>query len=324
MGQGTDSKLAAFISELAPNSLRAFVTHSDTGIGHESFLALSGHGRSLKQLKLCLHSDALPAIAYLKGCTELETLDLEDLHGTIDMEKTQNDVFLETIAWLRECKSLREVSFKKFQSAPALMVPILLEDRIRLEKVEIESSSYALKDSSGFHMALANQKSIQSLGLQADGEDAWGVPVSTFIDSLGKMTELRELRLNIYNCESIGDPQISALATALENLEGFYINTGWNYTDAVLGPVAKLKQLRNITFGAFSRFTTDGLLEFVAQLGPGNQGMVLTVDAADPDAGLSDDEQNLVREALNVKVGGEFGYQFWRDPDVSEFEGESD
>jgi len=40
--------------------------------------------------------------------------------------------------------------------------------------------------------------------------------------------------------------------------------------------------------------------------------MVLIVDMAHPEDYLSDEEQNLVRDALFAKVGGRFEYTLWR------------
>jgi hypothetical protein len=56
----------------------------------------------------------------------------------------------------------------------------------------------------------------------------------------------------------------------------------------------------------------DGLLDFISRLGPGNQGIRLSVDMADTDTLLSEDELTLVRENLAEKVGGTLEYMALR------------
>jgi hypothetical protein len=111
--------------------------------------------------------------------------------------------------------------------------------------------------------------------------------------------------------------------------------------DGVLECVAELRNLRSVVFSGISKFTTDGLLEFVSRQTPANQGIRVMVDMvkiadpswpwalvplartyiigyanrasqADPDTLLSDDEVALVRESLAEKVGGTFEYTPYR------------
>ncbi|KAF1982237.1 hypothetical protein K402DRAFT_397678 [Aulographum hederae CBS 113979] len=320
-GTDTDAKLATFLNSLRPNSLRVFETFSDAGVGPETFLALSGHGESLNELNLELRSDILPSLAFLKGCTSLEVLTLVDLHGITDLESTQNDVFLETVDWLRQCKNLKRLSFTKFPSAVAITTPILLQDSIKLERLELDM--YTLKDHVDFSMALANQKSLRSLLLRGDGDDAGGDALTALVNSLVELKELRELKL-VFMMDPISDAEVIKMAESLPNLEDFYFG-GYAISDAVLPSIAKLLNLRTVTLNAVTRLSLNGLLDFVASLdATAHQGISVVVDNADPDFALSDEEQNLVRESLVAKVGGRFEYTLFRDPDAGWGDSEDD
>ncbi|KAF2006962.1 hypothetical protein P154DRAFT_421161, partial [Amniculicola lignicola CBS 123094] len=161
-----DHKFSEFIGTVRPQSLKNIETIRDIGASAETFLALNAHSKSLKDLKLCVSNDSLPHLSLLKGCTALEALKIEDTHGSMDLEKTQNDVFLEVIDWLLKCEDLRRLSFTKLLSAAPIVTPLLLQDRIKLRELEIDS--YVPKDCAVFHQALVNQRdSLRFLSLQS-------------------------------------------------------------------------------------------------------------------------------------------------------------
>ncbi|KAF2263736.1 hypothetical protein CC78DRAFT_496246 [Lojkania enalia] len=316
-----DHKFAKFIGSIRPQSLRMIETISDIGVGAKSFHALNAHSESLKDLRLCVSTDSLPYLSLLRRCTALEALRIEDIHGTINLEKTQNDVFLETIEWLRSCGDLRRLSFTKLQSASSIIAPVLLEDCIRLSKLEIDS--YMPKDSQLLHQALVHQRwSLRFLSLNGDTDGMFRDDVDILVDSLKQLTELRVLKLLLVQ-EIFQDEHLITIIDNLRLLEDLYI-TGIELKDGVLECIGNLTNLRSIAFAGISKFTTDGLFEFISRLGPSNQGIRVMVDMADPDTLLSDEEVMLIRDSLNEKVGGTLEYTLWRDPNVSEFEGDSD
>ncbi|KAL2358697.1 Phosphomethylpyrimidine kinase-domain-containing protein [Cryomyces antarcticus] len=57
-----------------------------------------------------------------------------------------------------------------------------------------------------------------------------------------------------------------------------------------------------------AKVTARGLLDFISKLGPGNEAIVVSVDNADPEDHLTEEEQKLVRDELANKVGGRFDY----------------
>lgn len=317
-----DVDFADFLRNLRPHSLRMLETLRYIGVLSETFAALNCHSESLKDLRLCVGRESLADLSLLQGCTALEALRIEDEDtSNIDLEQTHNDTFTEITAWLSKCENLRVISFSGVRSAPALIAPLLLGGNIELRKLEVDS--YLPRESAQFHRALTHQKeSLRNLQLLGDTENMYRDDVDTLVDSLKQLTRLTTLKLALVQ-EIFQDDHLIAIISNLKRLEDLYI-TGMEIKDGVLDCVAELSNLKSVTFSGISKFTVEGLLEFASRLGPGNQGIRVMIDMADPDTLLSEEEVALLREVLAEKVGGSIEYVPWRDPDVSEFEGDSD
>jgi hypothetical protein len=164
--------------------------------------------------------------------------------------------------------------------------------------------------------------------------------LDTLVDSLKQLYQLRDLKLLLP--EVLRDEHLVTILSKLKSLEDLYVS-GLELNDVVLESVAGLPNLRNVTLSGISKFTADGLLGFVSLLGPGNSGIRLSVDMADPDTMLSDHSVGMIRERLVENTGGTLEYMTLRgmygllsytsrrqtngsnsDPNVSEFEGDSD
>lgn len=308
ISEDSDHKFAKFLSSMRPNSLTSLQTLSNIRAGAETYLALNHHGKSLEELRLTCSNDSAAQLSLLQGCTALKTLRIDDLHVSIDLEATQHDVFLELIAWLRKCESLQHLSFFNFLSGVAIMTPVLLEHNIRLISLEIDS--YTLKDHKTFHQALVHQQaSLRNLSLSGDTEGMYRDDLDVLVDSLKQLHELRDLKLILP--EILRDEHLVTIIGSLTLLEDLYVS-GLELNDVVLGSLAKLPNLRNVTLSGISKFTMDGLLEFVSQLGPGNQNIRVTVDMADPESLLSDEVLSMVRDCLFEKTGGSLEYMAFR------------
>ncbi|KAI4162830.1 MAG: hypothetical protein LQ342_003547 [Letrouitia transgressa] len=338
--EDADQKFADFLNEIRPQSLESLEIFSYSGIGAESFLALSCHRDSLRELKLdSISADAMRSLNMLQGCTNLTTLSLTDgSQISVDLKKSHNDVFLEVVAWLRKCQRLQSVTLRKIRAGPDLVTPILLEDGIKLTNLEL--GGYAMADSREFHQALANQVTLQELLLTGECDNETGDGTAILVESLSQLTNLTDLRLRDIS-DYFNDEVIQRLARSLPKLEVWW-TSGWAITDAIWEEVAKLKSLRRLDFTALTRFTANGILDFILNLGPGNHNFVLAVMMADLDCDLSEAEQTMIRETMAERVSGRFEFQLYRgtvegfldflfsetltspDPDVSEFEGESD
>jgi hypothetical protein len=293
------------VETVQPQSLRLIETFRDIGAGAETFLALNAHSKTLKDLRLCVSSDTITHLSLLRGCTAIEALRIEDADGIINLEKTENDVFLELVDWLRMCENLRRLSFSGSQSAASIVGRVLLEDKIELTKLEIDS--YSLKEHQVFHQALVNQRaSLRFLSLSGDTDGMFRDDVDILVDSLKQLTGLKVLKLLDFH-EILQDSHLVSIINSLSLLEDIYV-TGVEIKDGVLESAGHLGNLRNVAFAGISKFTTDGLLEFISLLGPGNSGIRVMIDMADPDTLLNDAELGLVKETLWGKVGGFLDY----------------
>lgn len=300
-----DHKFATLISALRPQSLQQLHTMNDIGAATETYLALNQHGKSLEDLSLFVTNESLPQLSLLQECVALRALRIEDTHGTIDLEATHNDVFLETIAWLRKCHNLQRLGSTKLQSGAAIATPILLEEKIKLNTLEIDS--YTLKDHRAFHQALVHQQgSLRNLNLSGYTDEMFRDDIDILVDSLKQLHELRDLRLNLP--EILKDEHLVSIIGNLTCLEDLYVS-GLEFNDVVLDTLATLSNLRSVALSGISKFTIKGLLDFVSRLGPGNAGIRITIDMADPDTLLSDESVNVIRECLVEKTGGTLEYQ---------------
>jgi hypothetical protein len=251
VSEDNDHKFAKFLSSMRPNTLQTLQTISDVKAGAESLLALSHHGKSLEDLRICVSNESIPHLSLLQGCTALKTLRIEDIHGTVDLEATEHDVFLETTAWLRNCSDLQRLSFSKLQSGAALITPVLLEEKIQLSSLEIDS--YALKDHRKFHQALVHQQSsLRVLFLSGDTDEMFRDDLDILVDSLKQLTELRDLHLILP--EVLRDEHLVTILADLTLLEDLYVS-GLELNDIVLPHLASLPNLRTVTISGISKFT---------------------------------------------------------------------
>ncbi|KAL1301806.1 hypothetical protein AAFC00_005998 [Neodothiora populina] len=321
----SDHKLAEFISNMPRNTLSEFENHAECGIGPETCLAFNTHGSSLKALNLALPEKGISSLGLLQGCTSVETLKLTDLFSPHDLKATENEVLLDMISWLKNCEKLRELSLTGFSSAPDILTEVLNMDEIQLEDLQInarDDSMYILKDHTAFHLAIGRQKKLRSLLLKCDPEPLIPDARDALVGQICQLHDLKYLKLT-RTSDWFQDQHIQALAKSLSVLEELLV-AGWALSDASLQALSNLSSLKSITFNGPSNFSADGLIDFINRLGPGNQGLAVSIDMANTDTRLTNEEQYAVRDALMNKVQGRFEYQLTRDPDVPEFYDESD
>ena len=311
LADDTDPTMAELFYDLRPQSLGSFVIFSSSKIGSESFLALSSsHGNTLTELKLnSLTAEAMENLNLLKGCTNITSLLLSENAGSeTDLEHRHNDVFLEVVAWLRECKQLQTISLSHFFSGPSMLTPVLLEHTIKLRELNLDG--YVMAPAKTFHRALVHQPSLQSVCLKGEGDEPSAVGLEGYnilVDSLYHLRNLTDLRLKNIS-DYFNDEHISCLAQNLANLENLE-TSGYQLTDSSLEELCKLEFLKRLDFNAVTRFTAEGIIKSVSMLGPGNMGFVLAILMADMDHDLTVFEQNMIRDVMTKQVGGKFEFQ---------------
>jgi hypothetical protein len=120
-----DHDMALFFGGLRTNSLRSFSALSAKAVGPETLLALNNHALSLKTLKLSgLESASIQRLSLLQGCKAIEMLEIQDADGLVNLEATENDVFLDVVTWLGSCKRLRDLHITDLVSAPAILTKV--------------------------------------------------------------------------------------------------------------------------------------------------------------------------------------------------------
>lgn len=304
-----DQHFATFLNEIRPQSLESFEIFSVSQIGAESFLALNCHRETLTELKLNgIKAESIPALSMLKGCTNLTSLLLsENGVATQDLEKRHNDVFLEVVAWLCQCKGLRTISLYNLLSAPALLTPVLLQSSIHLTKLALEG--YLMSESRDFHRALSQQTSLQDLWLKGESSDN-PEDIDVLVESLSKLENLTDMRLQEVS-DYFLDRHFCTLAKNLQRLE-VWESSGYAITDAIWGDMNSMNSLRRLEFNALTRFTANGIMDFILNLGPGNNGLLLNIAMQDVDYNLTEEEQSMIRETMTSKADGRFDFMLFR------------
>lgn len=313
--------LSAFFSTLRPNSLRSFTALSARNIWPDVFMTLNNHRLSLKVLKLDgLKSDAIKRLSLFQGCEALEILHLQDEDGVIDLEKTENDVYLEVLEWLGRCSQLRELSLKKILSAPSILANLCLRNNIRLRSLEV--TRYPMLTGSDFHRAISHQTSLESLILRADYHDIISREhTDRLVSSICKLAGLKELDI----CETsdyFESSEIMQLASCLPKLERFSFS-GQEVTDAIWPSIASLHRLQAFNAHATTCFSFGGLLSYISTLQPTNHGLVLSVLSQRLDWNLSAHHRDILQHKIAEKVDGRFEFVLYRDSD-SEYDSASD
>jgi len=310
----TDEHLSKFLQGLNENTLQSFELLSYSDIGVKSFCALCHHLGSLTTLKLSnLKNESIQALPMLGPLTNLRVLRLEDLQGTIQLQTANSDVYQAVTEWLCSCKHLEEINLKKFTDGPAMLTPVLCQDDIKLKKLSVEG--YAMRQAREFHVALAQQSSLEGLWLKGDGDDATPDDLTALVDSLCQLHNLRDCYLKDVS-DYFSDAHVTKLAENLTELEEFW-TSGYPISDAVLKPIAKLKNLKALMFYAMTNFTFDGIKAFVEQMGETNKGLYISIMNADVEANLKDEQQKEIRELMSDKLDGTFEFTLWRGNDTT-------
>ena len=289
--------------------MESFEIFSVSQIGAESFLALNCHRETLTELKLNgVKAESIPALSMLKGCTNLTSLLLSEIGvATQDLEKRHNDIFLEVVAWLCQCKKLRTISLCNLLSAPALLTPVLLQSSIHLTKLALEG--YLMSESRDFHRALSQQTSLQDLWLKGESSEN-PEDIDVLVESLSKLENLTDMRLQEVS-DYFLDRHFCTLAKNLERLE-VWESSGYGITDAIWSDMNSMKSLRRLEFNALTRFTSNGIMDFILNLGPGNNGLLLNIAMQDVDYNLTEEEQSMIRETMTSKADGRFDFMLFR------------
>ena len=316
----TDQEFATFLVGLRPHSLGHLEIISHSYIADLSLSALPYHAESLTELRLNgLIEGAILSLGKLKTSTSIRTLVLEDLTGVLELETMQDDIFTEIVDWLSACQDLKDLTIKKFHDGPAILARVLSSGKVSLKKLSLDGYLVRRHAAAAFHVALGDQKQLQSVWLRGDGEDVTSYDLEIMVDGLCRVETLRELVLKDVSDE-FEELHIIRLASQLPLLEDFW-TSGGEVSHTVLPHLANLKYLKNLTLYALTQFRADHVLDFVSRLDRETQrGFNFSLMAAEVEYDLTDEEQSLIRDVIRDKVDGKFDFVLWRDAEPSDSE----
>lgn len=301
-----DEVFAQFLTDLNENTIQYLQVISFNNLARLSFEALGRHS-TLKELKLSnLSREAMENLNGLKGCTEIEVLSLEDSSGAVRLEELNNDVFVDIIAWLSSCTKLRDITIKKFFDGPAILAAVALAPEVRWTKLCLEGYTVRNASAASFHTALSDQKYLEALFLSGNGEDVHPSDLEIMVSSICQLINLKELILRQVSDE-FDMTHITTLVLHLPALEEFWTSGGELSSD-ILPLLANLRNLKNLTLFALTQFDCEAILDFIERLDrEKQQGFSLSLMAVDQDFALSEVEQQLISDSINVQVEGRFG-----------------
>lgn len=307
-GPEADRVFASFLRALPGNSLQQMTFISRSDIHRETFAALSErHGLSVRDLRLDLCEDAVFSLCVLKGCTRLEVLVLEDGVGSVEIGKLDKTAMEDCVSWLVSCAKLKEIRFKGLRDGPRLLGKAAASGQAAWQDLRVQDYSMCAKDSISFHNSLARVPTLESLHLQADSDDATALDHKTLVDTLCALPRLRDLSL-LEIADGFDEADLAQIFSHTILLER--LCTGADImTDQTLEALTLLRHLKSFTALAISRFSFDALLAYINQLDPNTQrGMLLSIQAADPDTDACDDGmQSLLNQAMIDRIEGRFG-----------------
>lgn len=315
-----DHDLSSFFSALRINTLQSFTALGAHAVGPETLLTLNHHAASLRKLKLDgLKAGAIKNLSLLQGCKALELLEIQDAEGSVDLEATENDVYLETVSWLCGCDSIKELTLRNLVNGPKILTQVCLRNNIRLKKLHVDG--YSLVHNQDFHKSLIHQNTLESLELRADPEGAFRDDIDTLVNSISHIPALKYL--NLLSCSDyFRTLDIQGLVRNLSNIEELWFG-GYDVNDVVWPALANLPHLRALNIHAMSSFSYEGILGFIGSLKDTNQGLLLSIMNQTSDHTLTAKQEATIRKELATKVDGVLDFTLFREAD-SESESFSD
>jgi hypothetical protein len=301
--QGRNSEIDAekFLHGLQHHSLEYFEMLSSCHLGPRSIRAIGTQLKSLKELKLT--SLGIEAIAELPSLTAPPVLEVLVLTDSIPAAR--NEEFYSTVNrvadWIGSCKALRHLELRRFVDDTFLLARVLVAEDIKL--LSLSLTGYTMVGARHFHRALASQDSLQRLSLRGEGSE---IPEDNelLVQAICQLHNLHELELKDISDYFTPDHLLS-LAPYLPHLEKLWIG-GDLFNDDVWNAFLCLPKLRSLAIHALSEFTAQGILDFIAQLGPGNTGMSLTI--LNSITSLTEEAQSLIRDILKHNLDGTFDF----------------
>lgn len=301
--ESTDSDVEKFLNDLRPHTLEHFEILSYSMLGPRSIRAVNSHLNSLTELKLTsLNGDAIAALPSLTAPPRLRALTLTD-SKSLALDDEYDSMVTRVGEWIHGCKSLRQLNLRKFVNDAILLSHALREDGPRLTTLRL--AGYNATRARSFHEALALQGSLQELSLSGECIE-YPEDIEILVQAITQLNDLRVLEL-LEVSDGFTPDHIIALMPFLPRLERLAIG-GDHFDDGIWNTFLCLPKLKYLFINALSDFTVQGILCFIAQLGPDNRGFNLSIMNSTNEAKLTDEEQELIRNTIENSLGGAFDF----------------
>lgn len=294
------------MAAVRPKSIRTVEVISFAKTGPLGFPALAEHASSLVNLRLNdLDETAMTALTALSSCTGLEMIYLGG-RAVTDFHVKHPDSFQQIARWVQSCKRAVHVTLRHIPCAMEILGPLLRDNTVKLhtlhlydcQEMEVQYTS-AIES---FYEALAYQTELVVLHLTPywEGEDDEGAVVA-----ISKMEKLEDLSLS-GAAFGMDDELLSDMLCRTKHVGALQI-TARSLTDAILPAFSRLRKLRVLTITADADFTTEGLIEYIQSMGPGNHHMIFSIAS---DTTNEDVEKNipLIETHLATMVKGKFEF----------------
>lgn len=270
-------------------------------LGPRSILAMSSQLNSLTELKLTnLTMDAISKLPSLTSPPALEVLSLTDSTPT-KPDAELYAIISDVAKWITSCKALRRLELRRFLDDAALLSEALTDQGPHLTTLSV--TGYKMPGSRGFHQALVSQNSLRHLYLHGWGSDN-NDDNNVLVEALGQLGELRELQLKDVS-DGFSPDHVMTLTPFLPHLEKLWIS-GEYFEDDIWNAFLCLPKLQSLAINAPSEFTAQGMLDFIAQLGPGNRGLSLSILYST--TSLAEEAQTVIRDTLKHNLDGSLDY----------------
>jgi len=308
-----ESESEQFLNSLQPHTLEYFELIGHAQLGPRSIRAIGAHLNSLTELKLTnLDIEPIAELPSLTAPPALKVLSLTDSRPAIRDENFYK-IVSNVADWLASCRNLRQLELRKFLDDPVLLSRALVDGKVRLTRLSVRG--YTMSSARAFHEVLASQSSLQCLYLQGEGSEV-DEDQAVLVQALGQLNNLRELDLKDISDYFTPD-HVATLTPFLPKLEQLTIS-GYNFNDEVWNSLLCLPKLKNLVIHAFSEFTAHGILDFISQLGPDNEGFNLSILNATSDAYVPAEARVVIRDTLARNVDGTFDFELARGESISD------
>ena len=244
-------------------------------IGPITLSSLEQHSDSLSTLSLKLDPTSFYSLLPFGHYPQLRTLKIDG--WPIRTETTDIPKRSEASAWLKSCRGLRSLEFPNPLFDELLITEFLLED-IQLQTLKL--CPHNIYYEKAFCRALAAKSSLRELhftfiNIGELGQNDFGFHQEDLLEAILSLKSLESLYIGH---KELREEFTISVGKRLTNLRSFQIACGC-LTDAIWPSMQNMKSLKSFIVDCENVFSFDGILSFISNLGPGNEGLYIQLNS---------------------------------------------